>query len=141
LYVEPQVVRNLMNWSRFRTADEAARLRAQAVEMAVTGSDPGLCNYICWQGSLDGVAGDVLPACERAVELTPTDGNVRDSRALARALTGDHAGAIADFESYVAWARAHSQAPESIAQRMAWVRALSDGKDPFDHDTLAKLKR
>lgn len=140
LYVEPQVAHNLISWARFRTKDEAARLWAQVVAMAVSGSDPGLCNHVCWQGSLEGVAGRVLPACERAVELAPADGNLRDSRALARALTGDRAGAIADFESYVAWARTSGSAKESIARRVEWVRALSEGRDPFDRDTLEKLR-
>ena len=40
----------------------------------------------------------MLKFCEQAVVLTPNDGNIRDSQALAKTLTGDIPGAIADFQ-------------------------------------------
>ena len=67
--------------------------------------DPDANNAVCWVGSLDGFAEIVLPACDRAVELAPDDGNARDSRGVARAITGDVQGAIVDFERFVSWAR------------------------------------
>nr|MDZ8059445.1 ribosome assembly protein 4 [Nostoc sp. EkiNYC01] len=45
----------------------------------------GSWNAICWDGSLQKQTADVLPACEKAVALAPEDGNIRDSRGLARA--------------------------------------------------------
>jgi regulator of sirC expression with transglutaminase-like and TPR domain len=40
-----------------------------------------------------------MDACERAVALAPDDGQIRDSRGLARAMTGNIEGAIEDFSS------------------------------------------
>ncbi|NIN97300.1 MAG: hypothetical protein GTN93_19500, partial [Anaerolineae bacterium] len=47
-------------------------------------------NLVCLWGSLDDQAERVLPECEQAVELEPDNGSYRDSRGLARALTGDY---------------------------------------------------
>lgn len=97
-------------------------------------------NRICWFGSLEGYAEDVLPACANAVTLYPNDTAYRDSRGLARALTGDVAGAIADFE----FALAQGGGSDSyVASRTAWVTALREGQDPadiFDEATLEELK-
>ncbi|WP_306558131.1 tetratricopeptide repeat protein [Nostoc sp. 'Peltigera malacea cyanobiont' DB3992] len=62
-------------------------------------------NTLCWGGSLQKQAADVLPACDKAVALAPEDSRIRDSRGLARALTGDTQGAIEDFEAYIAQAQ------------------------------------
>ncbi|MHC5859455.1 MAG: ribosome assembly protein 4, partial [Nostoc sp.] len=93
-------------------------------------------NTICWDGSLQKQAADVLPACEKAVALAPEDGNNRDSRGLARALTGDTQGAITDFEAYIA----QTQHKDSKAQRQRWVKDLQAGKNPFTEAELKKLQ-
>jgi hypothetical protein len=41
-----------------------------------------------------------MVACEQAVALALEHGGIADSRGVARALTGDVAGAIADFERF-----------------------------------------
>ncbi|MEE9167893.1 MAG: tetratricopeptide repeat protein [Candidatus Neomarinimicrobiota bacterium] len=46
---------------------------------------------------------DVMTACEKGVALSPKDGNIRDSRGVAKALTGDFEGAIDDFEAFVVY--------------------------------------
>ncbi len=56
-------------------------------------------NSLCWYGSLHESAKEVMFACEKAVKLASNHGNIRHSRGLARALTGDYQGAIADFEA------------------------------------------
>jgi Flp pilus assembly protein TadD len=38
-----------------------------------------------------------MSACEKAVALAPKNGEFRDSRGIARALTGNKQGAIEDF--------------------------------------------
>lgn len=43
----------------------------------------------------------VMFACEKAVKLAPDNGIFRESRGLARALTGDYKGATPDFEAYI----------------------------------------
>ena len=98
--------------------------------------DPNSWNGLCWGGSLAGYAQDVLFACEKAVELTPQDGGILDSRGLARALTGDFRGAIADFEAFIAW----TDDSERKAQRQAWIQALQAGQNPFTPDVLESLK-
>ena len=81
-----------------------------------------------------------LDACERAVALAPEDGSVRDSRGVARALTGDMAGVIADFEFAVKWTKEGNERADFIASREAWIAALKTGKNPFDVETLLKLR-
>ncbi|OYD90727.1 ribosome assembly protein 4 [Nostoc sp. 'Peltigera membranacea cyanobiont' 213] len=93
-------------------------------------------NRLCWDGSLQKQAVDVLPACDKAVALAPENGNIRDSRGLARALTGDTQGAITDFEAYIA----QTQNKDSKAQRQRWVKDLRAGKNPFTDAELKKLQ-
>lgn len=84
---------------------------------------------------LNGMAAVVLAACEQAVVLAPESGNYRDSRGLARALTGDLRGAIADFEFAVQqWQK--GQGKEAlIQQREQWLAALKT-ENPI-HETDA----
>lgn len=112
---------------------------------ALDAHSPGLLtadnwNALCWQGSLAGHAAAVLPACERAVALDPENGGIRDSRGLARALTGDLAGAIADFEAFIRWAPDY-QLDELVPARSAWIDALRAGENPFDQATLLALQQ
>ena len=99
-------------------------------------------NETCWAAALDGLAREVLPECERAVELAP-EGDVakyRDSRGLARALAGDPAGAIEDFRAFVEWARPRDPSEQFTAKRRAWIAALEAGRDPFDTATVSDLR-
>ena len=72
----------------------------------------------------------------QAVALVPDNGDVRDSRGLARALTGDVAGAIDDFEAFVAW----TQNDRDRAQRQDWIAALRAGENPFTAEELRSLR-
>ncbi len=58
---------------------------------------------LCWYGSLHGQAGEVMFACENAVTLAPKNGRFRDSHGIARAMMGNIAGAIQDFQAYIKW--------------------------------------
>ncbi|MGJ5672431.1 MAG: AAA-like domain-containing protein [Nostochopsis sp.] len=93
-------------------------------------------NNLCWEGSLRGYAKDVMFACEKAVFLLPDDGNVHDSRGLARALTGDTKGAVEDFQVYIQWI----DNPGAKAKRQSWVKDLSAGKNPLTPEVLQKLQ-
>jgi tetratricopeptide (TPR) repeat protein len=97
-------------------------------------------NQVCWRGSLDGWAEKVLPICERVVELMPDDAGYVDSRGLARALTGDYAGAIDDFWFYVEWSRQTGLKPDRSSKREAWISELEAGRNPFDEATLEDLR-
>ncbi|MEH1934239.1 MAG: tetratricopeptide repeat protein [Nostoc sp.] len=93
-------------------------------------------NRICMDGSLQKQAADVLPACDKAVALAPEDGNNRDIRGLARALTGNTQGAIEDFEAYIA----QTEDKDIKAQRQRWVKDLRAGKNPFTDAEIKKLR-
>jgi hypothetical protein len=94
-------------------------------------------NELCWRGSLVDVesAKSVKAACETAVARDSSPG-VRDSRGLNRALLGDYAGAIEDFQVYVELWRT---APKG-AQRQAWIDALRQNRNPFTTEELGKLR-
>jgi tetratricopeptide (TPR) repeat protein len=94
----------------------------------------------CWFGSLWGRAADVLPACQQAVALAPDHGGIRDSRGLARALTGDFEGAIGDFEFYVDWLKRMDSYEAGGNGREAWIAELEAGRNPFDEATLKALR-
>lgn len=89
--------------SAFRLARQDLMLRAVEVMQLVADGPAkevipaGVYDRLCWRGSLSGLAQRVLGYCNRAVHLEPTNATYLDSRALARALTGDRAGAIADY--------------------------------------------
>jgi hypothetical protein len=120
---------------------EALRLVARVGELnAVAEIPPPTWDRLCWEGSLAGRAADLLEVCGRAVAAAPGDGSFQESRGLARALTGDLAGAAADFKAFVAWAQTHGIDEARMASRQEWIAALEDGRSPFDDATLQALR-
>ncbi|MGD8868024.1 MAG: serine/threonine-protein kinase [Gemmatimonadales bacterium] len=112
---------------------------AAAVEQGLLESESRalVLNGICWWGTLAGQAVPVLPVCEAAVDASDEANRprIRDSRALARTLTGDYAGAIKDFQYYMA-------RPANVAgvgPRRSWVEALRNGENPFTQQELDRL--
>ena len=81
-----------------------------------------------------------MPACDRAVQLSGQSGWFRDSRGLARALSGDVAGAIDDFQAFVTWCHDNMIDDAQCAQREGVVAALEQGQNPFDAATLDALR-
>lgn len=114
----------------------------RAVQAALETGAAIVNNNLCWNGSLNRYAEIVLPACEKAVDLATDDelGLYRDSRGLARALSGDYAGAIEDFEFFMDWSRKHGGYHQLRLKRHAWIRALEEGQNPFDAATLEQLR-
>ncbi len=112
----------------------AAYAEAQALDSLTISA--ASWNALCWFGSLWGHAAEVLAACERAVALAPEHGGIADSRGLARALTGDVAGAIADFQTFVAWVTDE----QLRTQRLGWIEALRAGQNPFTDEVLVQLR-
>lgn len=108
---------------------------------------------LCWYGSLYGYAPKVLYAGNKAVELDPEYSY--DSRGLARALTGDMAGAIADFQAHIRWidniVDNNVQNNEDISdcrrtalielklQRQKWIQFLQVGKQPLTSEEITHL--
>lgn len=113
----------------------AAYSAAQARDSTLT-VPAGAWNTLCWFGSLQEHAADVMTACEQAVALAAWNGGRRDSRGVARALTGDLAGAIEDFEAFVAW----TLNDENRSQRQEWIDALRAEENPLTPEVLETLR-
>ncbi len=113
-----------------------AYARAQALEsrLAITA---GAWNTLCWLGALWEHARDILAACDQAVQLNPAGIWTHHNRGVARALTGDAAGAIEDLEFFIAGVSNES----ARAQRQLWVDALHRGENPFTEELLQSLRR
>ena len=84
-------------------------------------------------------AADVIFAGEKAVTLEPDNGNYKDTRGLARALTGDIEGAKADFQAVLDSGFLDSF-DEAKQQRQRWLEALQAGNNPFTPEVLAELR-
>ncbi|MCA9972212.1 MAG: hypothetical protein KC425_18445 [Anaerolineales bacterium] len=97
-------------------------------------------NLVCWYGALWNAADEVIAVCDEAVALAPVDGNVRDSRGVARALLGDYDGAAEDFAFYVEWLQVIDEYEEGADGREAWITALQNGENPFTDALLAELR-
>jgi WD40 repeat protein/tetratricopeptide (TPR) repeat protein len=98
---------------------------------------------LCWVGATLNQAALVLDACEIAVRLAPKDGYIRDSRGLARALTGDVEGAIQDFQFALERVKTEPYNWSFVNSRTKWVEALRAGTDRlaiFDAATLKGLR-
>jgi len=100
-----------------------------------------LSNNLCWNGSRKGYAKTVLPACDHAVDVAFefTVAPARDSRGLARALTGDYDGAAEDFQFFVDRSESTGSYTNLIEQRQEWIEDLDAGQNPFDQETLDAL--
>jgi WD40 repeat protein len=94
-------------------------------------------NSLCRQASLQGYVKNVVnDACEKAVKLAPNNAYIRDSRGLARALTGNFKGAIEDFQVFIE----STDDGDEKKQRESWVKDLQAGKNPFTPEELEKLR-
>jgi WD40 repeat protein len=113
-------------------SDQARSFFAQAALLAAAGDHAEMANRVCWLGAVHGAFAEVMIACERAIALDNDNPNYRDSRGLARAQTGDIAGAIEDFRAYVATDKKDSKMANRQSRRRSWIQALEAGRDPFD---------
>jgi WD40 repeat protein len=112
----------------------------QAAQWAIETDEAQSNNLVCWFGSIDGFANYVLPACDRAVALAPHNGGYRDSRGVARTLTGDYRGAIEDFKSFVKWLKENDNYEPHGLEREAWIAKLKAGENPLDAVTLKAIR-
>src|SRR5664280_1418793 len=119
--------------------EQARTIISDGLKWVVASPDGDANNAMCWGGSLDGFAAQVMPACERAVSLDPLPG-FRDSRGLARALAGDTKGAVEDFQTFVDWSKDNGQYDTLGKEREGWIASLKQGKNPFDQKTLDSLR-
>ncbi len=131
--------RNLLGDARAEALEsiiEAYSYVTEGRQLARAGDFSGALQAYQNAGSLLGHAAEVMAACEQAVALAPDHAGIRESRGLARALTGDVAGAIDDFEAFVAW----TGSDRSRAQRQDWIDALRAGQNPFTPELLERLR-
>jgi hypothetical protein len=122
--------------------DEAKTIIQDGLNWILPLKDSGADNSLCWFGSLDGFAAEVLQACEDAVSLAPASqaaGN-RDSRGLALALTGKADQAIEDFQTFVDWSKQNGFYDTDGRMREEWIAALKSGQNPFDGQVLQSLR-
>ncbi len=116
--------------------EKAVAAYAEAQKLDPTIEIPAIVgNNLCRWGSLWGHAADVMDACETAVALEPENGKFRDSRGLARVLTGNIAGAIEDFQVFVNW----TDNEEKRLKRQRWLEALRAGENPFTEEEMESL--
>jgi tetratricopeptide (TPR) repeat protein len=94
-------------------------------------------NNLCWYGSVWGHASEVMHACEQAVAMDSANGYFRDSRGVARALIGDFAGAIEDFQVFIKG----TKDKQAQLRRQQWIEILKAGKNPFTPEELERLRK
>jgi hypothetical protein len=63
-----------------------------------------------------------------------------DSRGVAKAMTGDTEGAIADFQAFVDWTQVYGGYDTDGTLREKWITQLTSGQNPFDEETLTALR-
>jgi hypothetical protein len=126
---------------------EAEQFFREAIHAASETRDPEASNIVCWFGSVHRFATLVMPACEKAVASAPdimTKSMYQDSRGLARALTGNAAGAIEDFTTALESIKANKLLgvfdAAYLQRRENWIAALKEGRNPFDDELLRSLR-
>ncbi|MGB0387036.1 MAG: hypothetical protein ACPGWR_19650, partial [Ardenticatenaceae bacterium] len=117
----------------------AAYEKAQEIYPQLDISGPSW-NTLCRFGAPWGYPKEVMHACENAVQQDPDNGLAHNSRALARGLTGNYAGAIEDYQLFIQWSQETGKYKHYIPLRQKWIDALQAGEDPFDDETRMKLR-
>ncbi|NTU49877.1 MAG: CHAT domain-containing protein, partial [Desulfobulbaceae bacterium] len=129
--------------SLYRSKDfqASAELHKMMLPWVLAMKNPWPSGVICATGSMSGFAAVVMPACEDSVSYANPKwkGYFQNDRGIARALTGDTAGAMEDLEAAVEWLKYNDMYDFYGERREAWIRKLEDGENPFDTATLEDL--
>jgi len=108
-------------------------------------------NLICWYGSSYNYASEVIDSCEKLVVTSSENPNYRDSRGVARAMTGNLSGAIEDFQVFITWIdngiknnQSMTDADKALLNnlklnRQRWLNTLRAGKNPFTPEERKSL--
>jgi hypothetical protein len=115
---------------------EAIAAYERALELDPTLSPSAAAwSTLCWSGAIGGRPAAVLEACDRGLDVAPGDPALRNARSLARALTGDLAGARADLQAGLddPW-RADRDTREG------WIEVLGRGLNPFTAEEIERLR-
>jgi tetratricopeptide (TPR) repeat protein len=122
--------------------EEALQAYIEAEKLDPSLTSASFWNEVGWSFGLNNHAAQALIASEKAVKLAAGVDpymlvQIRDTRGLARALTGDTKGAIEDFEAY----SRSDRAPQRLKdKRQQWVDALRKGQQPFTPQLLRELR-
>jgi hypothetical protein len=116
----------------------AALEEAKKLHSAVKISDKIYAD-LCWSGVLEDKAQLVLEACEISANNNPEHGGMRDSRGVARAMTGNLEGVIQDFKHYVEWAPSRNRPQARIDRRKRWIEQLNNAQNPFSGPNRKKV--
>jgi len=114
---------------------DAALRQARAID-ETTALHADTWEAVCRWGGLWNQAESVLEACDRAVSLSDAHPEARDSRGMARALTGDLAGAAEDFQAYADW----TADEDSRLARFEWIEQIENGEQPLTEEVLTSLR-
>ncbi|MBD1847516.1 AAA-like domain-containing protein [Cyanobacteria bacterium FACHB-63] len=136
-------------WGKQTYVPEADKARLIQQFLVIQNWNPSLpaklWNEFCWFGSLNGYATQTSSACEKAVSIEPTTGEYRDSRGLAKALTGNTQGAINDFQAFIQWLNQYpGYSLDRKVQRQQWINDLRAGKPAsaiFTKEVLERLRK
>jgi len=63
-----------------------------------------------------------------------------DGRGMVRAITGDHRGAVDDFEAYVEAQSGNSDRAESVVLRRSWIAQLEQNRNPITREVPDELR-
>ncbi|MBD2362430.1 pentapeptide repeat-containing protein [Anabaena minutissima FACHB-250] len=131
-----------ISWLREGKIEEAKKAFEQALNFNPTlNNSAESWNSIGWLGTINGDAEYFLHYCEQAVILSPHSGHYQYNRGLARLLTGDMVGALADIEAAVD-SGVFNYYPSSLKeQRLRWLEALKLGNNPLTPEELEELRQ
>ncbi|MBT9315109.1 NACHT and WD repeat domain-containing protein [Leptothoe spongobia] len=79
-----------------------------------------------------------LRTCEAVLQYQPENGDYLSMCGIARALNGDLAGAIEDFQAYINW---NDSSPRRKRQHQEWIYSLQAGETIFTEDFLQELRK
>ena len=96
---------------------------------------------ICQGESFAGIEHEILPACDRAVMLSPQNCVAIGGRGQARALTDDPEGAIEDLAQYVTCAEEDDYWELDINQKASWLEILRSGNNILPAKVLLESGR
>ncbi|NIO10191.1 MAG: TIR domain-containing protein, partial [Deltaproteobacteria bacterium] len=102
----------------------------EIVDSIVAFADGQANSDICWGGSLKDLVEEVMPACDRAIELDPENPFAHESRGLAQALLGNTPAAIEDFNNAITIALETNTGEYRVPRWEEWVQQLEQGDNP-----------
>ena len=124
------------NLARQGKIEEALAIYEKIPEDGINIS-PYFWKNLCWYGSLQEQAFEVMDICAKAVELKPENEWYRRTRGINSALNGDTQGAIEDFQFFV------EKTPYNDFKQQVqdWLRMLRHCENPFTPIVRHKLLR